>query len=283
MTTLAPPRMQRLWLELTGRCNLTCTHCYASAGPTGDHGTMKTVDWFAVIDAAAELGVEQVTMIGGEPTLHPALPDLVGRALDAGLTVEIYSNLVRVPDRLWPTLMRPGVSIATSYYAADPAEHDRITGRTGSYALTRATIIEVLRREIPLRVNIVGTGDSTAVDQAHSALLALGVRTITRDEVRPVGRAGTLDDPGEAGTCGRCGHGRAAISPEGIVTPCVFSRRAPAGNVRVQTLAEILAGAAFAGQVARLDAIRPGRITDGCGPDSDTKPCGPTDPEPDPN
>jgi MoaA/NifB/PqqE/SkfB family radical SAM enzyme len=244
---------------------------------------MTAADWAGVIDGAAELGVREVSMIGGEPTLHPALPELVGRALDAGMTVEIFTNLIRIPNLLWPTLTRPGVSIATSYYAADPAEHDRITGRRGSYALTRANIVEVLRREIPLRVNIVGTGDSTAVDQAQSALLALGVRTITRDEVRPVGRAGTLDDPGEAGTCGRCGHGRAAISPEGIVTPCVFSRRAPAGNVRVQTLGDILSGAAFAGQVARLDAVRPGRITAGCGPDSDTKPCGPTDPEPDPN
>jgi MoaA/NifB/PqqE/SkfB family radical SAM enzyme len=220
-------------------------------------------------------------MIGGEPTVHPALPDLVGRALDAGMEVEIYSNLIRVPDRLWPTLMRPGVRVATSYYAADPVEHDRITGRRGSHALTRATIVEVLRREIPLRVGVVDSGDSSAADRAHSELIALGVRTIGRDRVRPVGRAGTAGDPGETGTCGHCGHGRAAVAPDGTVTPCVFTRRAPAGNVRVDPLADILNGAAFAGQVARLDAVR--RVSDDpCNP-NDTPPCGPVHPEPDPN
>jgi sulfatase maturation enzyme AslB (radical SAM superfamily) len=31
-----------LWLELTNRCNLQCTHCYADSGPTAEKGTIST-------------------------------------------------------------------------------------------------------------------------------------------------------------------------------------------------------------------------------------------------
>ncbi|ABD12404.1 hypothetical protein ThrDRAFT_02400 [Frankia casuarinae] len=104
-----------LWLEITGRCQLACGHCYADSSPLGDHGTMSAADWRAVIDAAAELGVGMVQLIGGEPTLHPGLAGLVGHALAAGLQVEIYTNLLHVTAALWKVFTLPGVRLATSY------------------------------------------------------------------------------------------------------------------------------------------------------------------------
>ncbi|MBC6447570.1 radical SAM protein [Actinokineospora sp. HBU206404] len=67
-----------LWLELTGRCQLNCTHCYADSGPSKSHGAMTTSDWLLLIDDAAEIGVREIQFIGGEPTLHPALPNSSG-------------------------------------------------------------------------------------------------------------------------------------------------------------------------------------------------------------
>ncbi|MBB5153113.1 MoaA/NifB/PqqE/SkfB family radical SAM enzyme [Saccharopolyspora phatthalungensis] len=34
-----------VWLEITGKCQLECTHCYAESGPTGDHGQMQENDF----------------------------------------------------------------------------------------------------------------------------------------------------------------------------------------------------------------------------------------------
>lgn len=76
-----------LWREITGRCQLTCRHCYADSGPRGTHGSMTGEDWKRVIDEAARLGVGHVQFIGGEPTLHPALPDLVRHARRRGIEV----------------------------------------------------------------------------------------------------------------------------------------------------------------------------------------------------
>jgi hypothetical protein len=80
MTTLARPDVvdvrvgpafSFLWLEITGRCGLGCSHCYAGSGPSGSHGAMTAGDWRSVISQAADLGVSMVQFIGGEPTLHP--------------------------------------------------------------------------------------------------------------------------------------------------------------------------------------------------------------------
>lgn len=56
-----------VWLEVTGKCQLQCTHCYAESGPSGTHGKMGTADWIRVIDEAADLDVTAVQFIGGEP------------------------------------------------------------------------------------------------------------------------------------------------------------------------------------------------------------------------
>ena len=82
-----------LWLEITGKCQLECVHCYAGSSPRGTHGEMVFDDWKRVISEAADAGVQHVQFIGGEPTLHPHLDELVDHALGARLRVEVgYSN-----------------------------------------------------------------------------------------------------------------------------------------------------------------------------------------------
>ena len=42
-----------LWLEITGKCQLACEHCYAESGPKGTNGVMTVEDWQRVIDEAS--------------------------------------------------------------------------------------------------------------------------------------------------------------------------------------------------------------------------------------
>lgn len=109
------------WLEITGKCRLSCTHYYADSGPRGTEGTMSSRDWLRVVDHVAELGAHSVQFIGGEPTLHPDLSEFVDRALGAGLTVEVFSNLVHIGPRLWDTFSRPSTTPPLAAAAATPA------------------------------------------------------------------------------------------------------------------------------------------------------------------
>lgn len=234
-------RLSFLWLELTGRCQLACRHCYADSSPAGTHGSMTSTDWVRVIDEAAEWGTPVVQFIGGEPTLHPALPELINHALFRALAVEVFTNLVHVSGQLWDTFAQPGVSLATSYYSDHPDQHAGITGRP-SYARTRANITEAVRRGIPLRAGVIDLGDGQRAQQAIDELAVLGVPNVGYDRLRQVGRGVRDQQPGAAQLCGQCGDGVAAISPDGSVWPCVFSRWLPIGDVRRHPLREICSG-----------------------------------------
>ncbi|MFJ8233071.1 radical SAM/SPASM domain-containing protein [Streptomyces sp. NPDC094448] len=227
------------WLEITAECQLVCDHCYADSGPRHGHGRMATQDWLRVIAQLAAEGVGAVQFIGGEPMLHPGLPLLMGSALDSGLRVEVFSNLVHVPEDLWPVLQRNGVSLATSYYSDEPAEHAAVTGRP-SYGRTRANILEAVHRGIPLRAGVIEVRAGQRVTAAQRELRGLGVRRIGRDRLRQVGRGARDRVPDMSQLCGHCASGVIAVSPDGSVWPCVFSRWLPVGNVLAAPLRDIL-------------------------------------------
>lgn len=258
-----------VWLEITGKCQLECMHCYAESGPTGDHGVMQVSDWRRTIDQAAELGVRMAQFIGGEPTRNPGLPELINHALGRGVEVEVFTNMVSIHPVMWDVFAQPGVRLATSYYSTDPGEHATITRRP-TYERTKANIVEALRRSIPLRVGVVNLWEGQRSDQAVAELRELGVIEIGNDRLRQVGRGVRTGAAGLDELCGHCGDGKIAISPTGAVWPCVFSRWMPVGNVRERPLADILAGPR-AGEVDEtLRAAFAGRPRSACDPQ-----CGP--------
>lgn len=234
-----------VWLEITGKCQLQCVHCYADSGPSGSHRVMETADWSRVIDEAAGLSVGMVQFIGGEPTLHPALPQLLEHALLRGLEVEVFSNLVHVTPALWELFSLPGARLACSYYSDDASQHAAVTGRAGSHARTRANISEAVRRAVPLRVGVIDLSGEQRSTQAIRELTELGVADVGMDRLREVGRG---IGSGEANTdqlCGQCASNVLAVSPSGEVWPCVFSRWLPVGNVKESSLGEIVASTAL--------------------------------------
>lgn len=267
--------IQTLELEITGKCQLTCSHCLSESGPQATHGTMTPADWRRVITDAAALGIPRVQLIGGEPTVHPQWRSFTDHALSLGLGVQVYSNLFNVAWSWWDMFERDGVTLATSYYSNIPDEHDKITGKPGSYLRTRGNIEEALRRGIPLYVGIVDVLDGQRVAEARTELESMGVRQINTDRVRAVGRAmlpGTKPTLNEM--CGRCTRGRAAVLPNGDLAGCVLARNFPAGNVRKHRLRDLLCGAAWADLSASIPPPRAGA----CPPD-DSGDCDPANTE----
>jgi len=238
-----------MWLEITGKCQLQCEHCYAESGPSGTHGNMQAEDWIRVIDDAADAGVMFVQFIGGEPTLHPALPSLIRQANSRGLKVEIFSNLVYVTAALWEVFKLPNVSLATSYYSTRDDVHDQITGRNLSHRKTKDNIGRAVSSGIELRVGIIDVNDAQDTEAARAELLGLGVsdNRIGLDYSRGVGRGGSQPTDPIDEFCGNCSGGVLAVLPDGNTHPCVFSRQPEflLGNVLDGGLSTILDGPAL--------------------------------------
>lgn len=237
------------WLELTGQCQELCTHCYADSGPDGTHGSMTPTDWRTNIDQLAERGTKSIQFIGGEPTLHPNLPELVEHALEREINVEIYSNMVHIPPaiRLLAEENSDAIHFATSYYSPNPEEHREITGRKTLNPI-RKNIQWATDAGIDLRVGVIGVQEGQDIDGATAELIDLGVDPdkIGIDYRRQVGR-GIQDELSPEPTsefCGNCADEKVAILPDGSVQPCVFARQDEftIGNVHNTSLTEILDG-----------------------------------------
>ncbi len=263
-------------LEITGKCQQQCVHCYADSGPNGDHGTMTVDDWGQVISDLPGIGVERVQFIGGEPTLHPALPKLIGRAAAAGLKTEVYTNLVHVPQGLWDVFADNKVALATSYFSPDPAEHASITGRH-TLPQINTNIARAVEQKIPIRAGIIEVLPGQKVDEAAQKLRELGVSNVPKaDVVRAVGR-GALSPDGldMEQLCGGC-TSSLMIDPSGDVTRCAFTRKVPLGNVKETTLGAITESPAFRRFTNELEANFAVRgIGAFCAPDACNPKCKP--------
>jgi MoaA/NifB/PqqE/SkfB family radical SAM enzyme len=238
------PALDFFWAELTGKCNLECTHCYAGSSPKGTHGQLSESDWKRVIRDAANVGAKSVCFIGGEPTLHPSFEVLVRFSAEVGIAAEVYSNLLFIPDDLWPLFSACNVTLATSFYSQVADAHDRITTRHGSQVRTLANIRRAIAEAVPLRVGVIAVNDDQDIRGTEAMLRAEGVKDIGLDRVRGVGRGVAYEQPKEAtdALCGQCWTGKAAVDPNGWVYPCVFSRWLPIGNVRSEGLGALVAG-----------------------------------------
>ena len=64
-------KLKLVWLEITQACNMKCLHCYEGENHISDKNNSLSIDeWKKVIDDIANLSVDRVVIIGGEPCIH---------------------------------------------------------------------------------------------------------------------------------------------------------------------------------------------------------------------
>lgn len=145
-----------LLAELTHRCPLACPYCSNPLELTARARELSTAEWLRVLEEAAALGVLQLHLSGGEPTLRTDLEAIVARAR----ALELYSNLITagvgVSERRLEALVAAGLDhVQLSVQDVDPEGCDRIGGFKGSLARKLAFARAVRRLGLPLTLNAV--------------------------------------------------------------------------------------------------------------------------------
>lgn len=132
MTSVPPP--MAMLAELTHRCPLSCPYCSNPLELEQKARELTTEDWLRVFGEAAELGVLQLHLSGGEPASRRDLVDLVCGARAAGL----YTNLITSGIGLTETRLRAlddaGLDhVQLSLQGMDADTADRIGGYRGGF------------------------------------------------------------------------------------------------------------------------------------------------------
>ncbi len=88
-------------LAISTVCNQSCAYCFTS-DYLGDLGTgqrfLDVSDFEARLDFLERSGIDQVRLLGGEPTLHPQFPELIARIRARNKKVVVFSNGL-MPDK----------------------------------------------------------------------------------------------------------------------------------------------------------------------------------------
>lgn len=85
---------------VTSQCNRRCTYCFLPSDFFAS-GLRMSVDAFSdVVTWCVRYGVDEITFLGGESSLHPSFPEMVSLASDRGLKVRVVTNGARRFRRL---------------------------------------------------------------------------------------------------------------------------------------------------------------------------------------
>ncbi len=137
-------RLRSVVLELTGACNLRCCHCVYA-----DRSDGKLMLDFEIINKTifemARMGVEEVFLSGGEPTLHPSIIDIIRTIKRNGIQrVVLLSNGQLIDEPFAKRLRRAGIDqVRISVDGTTPLINDRIRGKDSFSGAMRA--LSVLR------------------------------------------------------------------------------------------------------------------------------------------
>lgn len=123
---------ESICFRVTRNCNARCHFCLAP--PDGDQPSATIlkhrIDWLL------SQGVKTIHFCGGEPTVHPALADLLAHTVERGGRNQLTSNGIAIPESLLPVLKATRTAVRISLHG-DKAQHNAMVGVTAFQHTTR--------------------------------------------------------------------------------------------------------------------------------------------------
>lgn len=149
------PRQERrtyaVW-EITTACNLACQHCGSRAGRARPD-ELSTDESLDVVRQLAELGIAEVTLIGGEAFLRKDFLTLA-RAIDrAGMACTLTTGGYGISAELARRMVDAGIRQVSVSLDGLEETHDRLRGRTGSWRSCLASLEHLGRAGMALACN----------------------------------------------------------------------------------------------------------------------------------
>ncbi len=172
---IAPPPLG-LIAELTHRCPLQCPYCSNPLDLERAATELDTATWLRVLDQAAEIGVLQVHLTGGEPLARRDCAALVAHASARGLYTNLITSGVTLDDRAMAALMAAGIDhIQLSFQDVDPSENDRFGASPNAFAKKQAAAARIRQAGLPLTLNfVIHRANAGRVPQMIAMAEALG-------------------------------------------------------------------------------------------------------------
>ena len=150
------PVGSRLWLYTNFDCNLRCDYCCVRSSPTAPRRELGLERVQQIAREAAELGVKEIFVTGGEPFLLEDIDEILIACAAAAPTTVLTNGMLFTGRRgeALQALPRDRIFLQISLDSATPERHDLHRG-PGTWARTREGIQRA--RELGFRVRLAAT------------------------------------------------------------------------------------------------------------------------------
>ncbi|MBN1770440.1 MAG: radical SAM protein [Deltaproteobacteria bacterium] len=149
---------RRHWVRIVAACNNHCCFCLDRRSLDGSLRPRTEIE--AELRAGRAAAATRLILSGGEPTLHPHLPELIRRARELGYGwVQIITNGRRLAyPTFFQALLDAGLDEVTfSIHGSGPQVHDAMVGVPGAFAQSFAGLRAALAAGLVVSVDIVLT------------------------------------------------------------------------------------------------------------------------------
>ena len=144
------PTLFDLQLDITQACTERCVHCYV---PEYNPLYLPYEKVCEVLRQFREMGGLEVSFSGGECMMHPVFDKMLHYAREQDLIVAVLSNLTLCDDAKVRLLKETAAFVQVSLYSMDPAIHDAITRRPGSWQKTKDAIERLRSADVPMKIS----------------------------------------------------------------------------------------------------------------------------------
>lgn len=129
--TPAPRASYAVW-EITLKCNLACSHCGSRAGDARDN-ELTTEEALDLVHQLAEVGITEVTLIGGEAYLRPDWLQIAEEINKCGMTATMTTGGYGISAETARRMKDVGIAQVSVSIDGLRESHDKLRGKPGSW------------------------------------------------------------------------------------------------------------------------------------------------------
>ena len=151
-------KIWNLAYSITNKCNLRCSHCYASSGmPYEDELSTQEI-CHRILDEAQKVGTKFITLTGGEAFTRKDIFSVIEEIKKRDIRVCVATNgMLLSKDRI-STLKRLGIDrIQISLEGPDAVRNDQIRGEGVFEKITKQVIPELKSQDLFVAVSMTPT------------------------------------------------------------------------------------------------------------------------------
>ena len=260
-------RLELAWLEITQACNCRCLHCYQGEYHFKNTDCLELNNWIDIINQLNELNVSRVVVIGGEPCVHKDICAILEELASKGIMTTLFTNATLIDDNLFDIILanKRYIQLKVSLYGQTEEIHDKITQVKGSFNRLISNVKKLTINGVRVDIAVVVMRENEEfIEGIESFIESLGAHYSKFDVIRNVfGGTQNQHTPTNQNiinsvkfvcpkfkadkkrflnnvSCNSCWYGKIAITDSGQVLPCVFERDIFYGNVKDQSLRDII-------------------------------------------